>query len=64
MKNLNYLTATEKKVLKLKEGYKIWDSLTPMERYNKVMKHFTTKERKGVRGMRKMIQYIIDNNIT
>lgn len=64
METLKNLTPTEKKVLKLKDGYKVWDSLTPMERYNKVMKNFTPAERKGVKGMRKMVKYIIDNNIT
>jgi len=58
------LTKTEKKVLNLEQGYKVWDALTPMERYNKVMKHFTPAERKGVNGLKKMAQYIIDNNIT
>lgn len=58
------MTTTEIKSAKLKEGYKIWDSLTPMERYNKVIKHFTNEERKGVNGLRRMAQFIIDNNIT
>ena len=58
------LTPTELKVAKLEKGYKVWDSLSPMERYNKVMKHFTADQRKGVKGMRMMAQYIIDNNIT
>jgi len=63
MKAIN-LTPTEKKVLKLENGYKVWDSLSPMERYNKVMKNFTPAERKGVNGLRRMVQYIVDNNIT
>lgn len=58
------MTTTEIKSAKLKEGYKIWDSLTAMERYNKVIKHFTNEERKGVNGLRRMAQFIIDNNIT
>ncbi len=58
------LTPTEKKVAKLEDGYKVWDSLSPMERYNKVMKNFTPSERKGVNGLRRMAKYIIDNNIT
>ena len=58
------MTRTELKSEKLKSGYKVWDSLTPIERYNKVMKHFTLEERKGVNGLRRMSQYIIDNNIT
>lgn len=58
------MTTTEIKTAKLQEGYKIWDSLTPMERYNKVMVNFTNAERKGVNGLRKMAQFIIDNNIT
>ena len=58
------LTATEKKVLFLEEGFKVWDSLSPLERYNKVMINFTPSERKGVNGFRKMIKFIIDNNIT
>lgn len=58
------MTRTELNVAKLEKGYKVWDLLTPMERYNKVMKHFTPAQRRGVKGMRKMIQYIIDNNIT
>ena len=57
------MTTTENKVLKLEKGYKIWDSLTPMERYNKVMINFTAEERRGVNGFRKMIKYIIDNGI-
>ena len=63
MTTLN-LTQTEKKVSKLENGYKVWDSLTPMERYNKVMKNFTPSERKGINGLRRMAQFIIDNNIT
>ena len=63
MSKLN-LTPTELKVAKLENGYKVWDSLSPMERYNKVMKNFTPSERTGVKGMRMMAQYIIDNNIT
>ena len=63
MTTLN-LTQTEKKVSKLENGYKVWDSLSPMERYNKVMKNFTPSERKGINGLRRMAQYIIDNNIT
>ena len=58
------MSRTENKVSKLEQGYKVWDSLTPMERYDKVMKHFTPAERRGVNGFRKMAQYIIDNNIT
>lgn len=57
------MTATEKKVAKLEKGYKVWYSLTPMERYNKVMINFTAEERRGVKGMRKMMQFIIDNEI-
>ena len=63
MTTLN-LTPTELKVAKLENGYKVWDSLSPIERYNKVMKNFTTSERRGVKGMRMMAQFIIDNNIT
>lgn len=58
------MSRTEKKVAKLEEGYKVWDSLTPIERWDKVMKNFTPSERKGVNGLRRMAQYIIDNNIT
>jgi len=64
MTTLNNLTPTELKVAKLENGCKVWDSLSPMERYNKVMKNFTPAERRGVKGMRMMAQYIIDNNIT
>ena len=64
MTTLNNLTPTELKVAKLENGYKVWDSLSSMERYNKVMKNFTPSERRGVKGMRMMAQYIIDNNIT
>ena len=64
MTTLNNLTPTELKVAKLENGYKVWYSLSPMERYNKVMKNFTPAERKGVKGFRMMAQYIIDNNIT
>ena len=64
MTTLENLTPTELKVAKLENGYKVWDSLSPMERYNKVMKNFTPAERRGVKGMRMMAQYIIDNNIT
>ena len=58
------LTQTEKKVAKLENGYKIWDSLSPMDRYNKVMINFTPSERKGINGLRRMAKYIIENNIT
>jgi hypothetical protein len=58
------MTTTEIKTAKLQQGYKIWDSLTPIERYNKVIVNFTNAERKGVNGLRKMAQFIIDNNIT
>lgn len=58
------MTPTEKRVKKLAQGYEIWDSLSPMERYNKVMVNFTAEQRKGVKGLRKMAQYIIDNNIS
>tara|TARA_R110000782_G_scaffold15408_1_gene45154 strand:- start:352 stop:546 length:195 start_codon:yes stop_codon:yes gene_type:complete len=58
------LTPTEKKVAKLENGYKVWDSLSPINKYNKVMINFTASERRGVNGMRRMVQYIIDNNIT
>jgi len=64
MTTLNNLTPTELKVAKLENGYKVWDSLSPMERYNKVMINFTPSERKGINGLRKMAQFIIDNNIT
>lgn len=57
------MTTTENKVSKLEIGYQIWDSLTPMERYNKVMVNFTPAERKGVNGLRRMAKYIIDNGI-
>jgi len=57
------MTLTEKRVSKLEEGYKVWDSLSPMERYDKVMKHFTPDERKGIEGFRRMAKYIIDNGI-
>jgi hypothetical protein len=57
------MTTTENKVAKLEKGYKIWDSLSPIERYNKVMINFTASERKGVNGLRKMVKYIIDNGI-
>jgi hypothetical protein len=58
------MTNTENKVAKLEQGYKVWDSLSPMERYNKVMVNFTPDERKGVNGLRRMAKYIIDNGIT
>ena len=58
------MTTVETKVSKLEQGYKVWDSLSPMERYNKVMINFTPSERKGINGLRKMAQFIIDNNIT
>ena len=58
------MSTTEIKTAKLQQGYKIWDSLTPIERYNKVIVNFTNAERKGVNGLRKMAQFIIDNNIT
>ena len=58
------MTTTEIKTAKLQQGYKIWDSLTPIERYNKVIVNFTNAERKGVNGLRKIAQFIIDNNIT
>jgi hypothetical protein len=58
------LSKIEEQVLNLKEGYAIWDSLSPMERYNKVMVNFTPAKRKGVNGMRRMVKYIICNGIT
>ncbi len=58
------MTTTEIKSAKLKEGYKVWNSLTAIERYNKVMVNFTHEQRKGVNGLRLMAQFIIDNNIT
>ncbi len=58
------MTNTENKVARLEQGYKVWDSLSPMERYNKVMVNFTPDERKGVNGLRRMAKYIIDNGIT
>ena len=58
------MTTTEIKSEKLKVGYEIWNTLTPMERYNKVIKFFTNEERKGINGLRRMAQFIIDNNIT
>ena len=58
-----YITA-EEKTLRLKKGYDVWLSLTPMERYEKVMVNFTAKQRRGVKGERMMMQYIIDNNVT
>jgi len=57
------MTPTENKVAKLEKGFKIWNLMTPMERYNKVMVNFTPAERKGVNGLRKMVKYIIDNEI-
>jgi hypothetical protein len=58
------MTTLEIKVSKLQKGYKVWDALTPMQRYELVMVNFTPSERKGINGLRKMAQYIIDNNIT
>lgn len=58
------MTTTEVKVSKLEAGYKVWDSLSPLERYNKVMVHFTPSERKGVNGLRRMVKFIIANDIT
>jgi len=57
------MTTIENKVAKLEKGFQIWDSLTPMERYNKVMVNFTPAQRKGVNGLRRMVKYIIDNEI-
>ena len=58
------MTRTEERVAKLKKGYQVWDSLSPMERYTKVMVNFTPDERKGIEGLRRMAKYIIDNKIT
>lgn len=58
------MTRLEIKVSKLESGYKVWDSLSPMQRYELVMVNFTSAERRGINGLRKMIKYIIDNNIT
>lgn len=41
------MTTTEKKVNKLESGYKVWDSMNPIQRYNKVMAHFSAEERRG-----------------
>jgi hypothetical protein len=64
IKKIETMTTTEIKSAKLQEGYKVWDSLSPIERYNKVMINFSNEDRKGVNGLRKMAQFIIDNNIT
>jgi hypothetical protein len=58
------MTRLEIKVSKLESGYKVWYSLSPMQRYELVMVKFTAAERRGVNGLRKMVKYIIDNNIT
>ena len=58
------MTTAQQKAAKVLEGYNVWYSLTPMQRYEKVMIHFTADERRGVAGMRKMAQFIIDNNIS
>ena len=58
------MTTLEIKVSKLAKGYKVWDALSPMQRYELVMVNFTPAERRGVNGLRKMAKYIIDNNIT
>ena len=60
----NDMTTAQQKAAKVLEGYKVWNVLSPMERYEKVMIHFTNEERRGVSGMRKMAQFIIDNNIS
>jgi hypothetical protein len=58
------MTTAQEKAAKVLSGYKVWNVLSPMERYEKVMIHFTAEERRGVSGMRKMAQFIIDNNIS
>lgn len=58
------MTTLEIKVSKLESGYKVWYALSPMQRYELVMVNFTPAERRGVNGLRKMVKYIIDNNIT
>ena len=63
-KKQEIMTQTEERVSKLEKGYQVWDSLNPMERYNKVMVNFTPAERRGIEGQRRMVQYIIDNEIT
>ena len=60
----NDMTTAQQKAAKVLAGYNVWYTLSPMERYEKVMIHFTAEERKGVAGMRRMAQYIIDNNIS
>jgi hypothetical protein len=58
------MTTAQQKAAKVLAGYKVWNLLSPMERYEKVMINFTAEERRGVSGMRKMAQFIIDNNVS
>jgi hypothetical protein len=62
--NTHTMTTLEIKVGKLESGYKVWYALSPMQRYELIMVNFTPAERRGVNGLRKMVKYIIDNNIT
>ena len=48
---------------KLKSAYEIWNKMSPMERYEKVIKFIPAEKLKGVRGLRHCSNYIIDNNI-
>jgi hypothetical protein len=45
------------------EATEIWNKMSPMERYEKVIQYIDVLKFRGVRGYRKCIQYIIDNNI-
>jgi len=45
------------------QATEIWNKMNPMERYEKVIQYIDVLKFRGVRGYRKCIKYIIDNNI-
>lgn len=45
------------------EATKIWYKMSPMERYQKVIKNIPIKKLKGINGFRLCIKYIVENNI-
>lgn len=45
------------------QATEIWNKMSPMEKYEKVIQYIDVLKYKGIKGYRKCIQYIIDNNI-
>lgn len=47
----------------LKSGYEIWNKMSPMERYEKVIKNIPIEKLKGINGLRLCAKYIVENKI-